>query len=261
MHIFHTITKLICLVIVVFLLSGCISHQEKVPVYSDATLQKTKCQLLLNDKEAEEQGFARQRRMYSHESSQHLSEQAVREGFGAATRSQAMDCFNRAWRFNPENPIAYWGAGIVRGIEAVCYLNEELPDIAKNCWDECVSLFETGERYLPAVPPVTKCEYHMDQAQSYMNYAATMKSSLEEQGLVILLKKAEALLLQYADCKLFQEEENRHVRVRVAYQLSQVYNMLGQIEKFKKYNKIFLQLATPQEKLMFESKEDGKWAK
>jgi len=196
----------------------------------------TECQLLLSDAEAAEQGFVRQRRMYPASSRQRLSEQAVREGFNAATQKEAMACFNRAWRFNPENPMAYWGAGIVRGGEAMRYGEKNNLDIARKCWDDCLKLFEMGAQLLNHVSSVRKVEFQMDQAQSYISYADTMKDHLDDHGKA-LLEKAEAIVLQYYNCTLFKPEENRRVKTRAAWQLWKIYAALGKNEEAEKYNK------------------------
>ena len=96
------------------------SKKDEAPAQSAVTSEKpfevTYCQLLLSEAEVVEQGIDRQRRMYPRGSKLRISAQAVEEGFNAATRKEAMACFNQAWRFNPENPMAYWGAGIIRGL-------------------------------------------------------------------------------------------------------------------------------------------------
>ena len=48
-----------------------------------------------------------------------ISAAAVKDGYAALDKNNldsAMQEFNRAWRFNPENMDAYWGAAIVMGV-------------------------------------------------------------------------------------------------------------------------------------------------
>ena len=99
---------------------GCASRKADVAASAAMEVQApveahlTECQLLWSDEEAAAQGVSRQRNMYG-ASGRRLSEKAAYEGFNAPTREEGMREFNRAWRFNPANAMAYWGAGIVRG--------------------------------------------------------------------------------------------------------------------------------------------------
>jgi hypothetical protein len=119
-------------------MAGCVSSKGDVPDYLSEQSKNpplmTECQLLLSEVEVVEQGIARRRRLYPLSSRLRLSEQAAMNGFNAATRKEAMIFFNQAWRFNPENPMAFWGAGIVRGCEALKYCEENNFDIARKCW-------------------------------------------------------------------------------------------------------------------------------
>jgi hypothetical protein len=132
------------------------SKKDEAPAQSAVTSEKpfevTYCQLLLNEAEVVEQGIDRQRRMYPRGSKLRISAQAVEEGFNAATRKEAMACFNQAWRFNPENPMAYWGAGIIRGLEAKKFSENNMIDIARKYWDDCLKLFESAEKLIDNVP-------------------------------------------------------------------------------------------------------------
>ena len=74
------------------------------------------CQMLLPEKEQKEILSGRR---YPQSTKLRLSVAAIKEGFAALDKKDldnSMREFNRAWRFNPENMDAYWGAAIVMGV-------------------------------------------------------------------------------------------------------------------------------------------------
>lgn len=242
--------------------AGCVSSRAESPIPDRGSAvmkaRATDCQLLLTEDEAERQGIARQRAMYPAASRRRLSDRAARDGFRAATRDEAMREFNRAWRFDPENPMAYWGAAIVRGCEASRYCDEDR-GLARGCWAECVALFEKGALCLNGVSAVRRCEYQMDQAVAYANYAQFLRGESAEQA-AAWLEKAAALILPYHDCRLFGPEENRRVNVRVAWQLKNICASLGKDAEAAKYEAEFLKQATDAEKGEFGSTAPGGWS-
>ena len=236
------------------------THNESLVSPPDTTTQQgtqiTDCQLLLSEEEIQRQGIARQRSMYPAASKRRLSDQAVRDGFSAATRDEAMREFNRAWRFNPENPMAYWGAAIVRGCDAMRYFNEDR-SLSQICQDECIRLFEKGAFFLNNLPEDNRCEYRMDQTTAYLNYAQFLTESKDQA--IALLEKAETIILPYYNCHLFGDEGNRRVNVRVSWQLKEIYTLLSRTADAQKFEDEFLKYATEQERQEFESPADGKW--
>lgn len=100
--------------------------------------------------------------------------------------------------------------------------------------DDCIKLFEICAQMLNHVPPLTKAEFQIDQAQTYISYVASMGDYLGGHDKA-LLEKAEALVLQYHNCTLFRPEENRLINARVAFQLWEIYTALGKCEEAEKY--------------------------
>ncbi|MGN1364704.1 MAG: tetratricopeptide repeat protein [Victivallis vadensis] len=78
-------------------------------------------QALLNEKEQVDQGFVRQRKHYSTVEAQRISNESCERGWKLLFRDKnlpsAMNEFNRAWRFNPDNYQVYWGSGIICSIQ------------------------------------------------------------------------------------------------------------------------------------------------
>ena len=72
------------------------------------------CQMLLPEKEQKE---ILSLRRYPQSTKLRLWAAAIKDGYAALDKKDldnAMREFNRAWRFNPENMDAYWGAGSVQ---------------------------------------------------------------------------------------------------------------------------------------------------
>ncbi|MGE4563678.1 MAG: hypothetical protein AB7F32_02310 [Victivallaceae bacterium] len=62
-----------------------------------------------------------QRMIYPGVSKKRIAAKAVKDGFALLGKKQlpeAMNEFNRAWRFDPDHYASWWGAGIVRGMQA-----------------------------------------------------------------------------------------------------------------------------------------------
>ena len=216
----------------------------------------TECQLLFSEEVVARKGIARQRLMYPSSSRKRLSNSAVRDGFQAATRNEAMREFNRAWRFNPENPMAFWGAGIVRGCEA---LKSTDRDMSKQCWQDSVKLFEKASSLLKTLPPVWQCEFQIDLAVTYGGYGQFLQKESMEQAKVYF-EKAEAILLKYQNCSIFQPDQNRAINIRVIWELKKVYSAWGKSDEADKYDKLFYKATTAQErKSILETVQRSKW--
>ena len=76
---------------------------------------------LLNEKEQVDQGFVRQRKHYNTLVAQRISSESCARGwkflFQDKNLPSAMNEFNKAWRFNPDNCQVYWGGGIICSIQ------------------------------------------------------------------------------------------------------------------------------------------------
>jgi len=216
----------------------------------------TECQLLFSEEEVASQGIARQRVMYPPSSRKRLSDSAVRDGFNAATRNEAMREFNRAWRFNPENPMAFWGAGIVRGCEA---LKSTDRDISRQCWQDSVTLFEKGSSLLKSLSSVQQCEFQIDMAVTYGGYGQFLQQESLEQAKVYF-EKAEAIFLKYHNCSIFQPEQNRAINIRVIWELKKMYSDWGKSDEAEKYDKLFYKTTTEQErKSILKTVQHSRW--
>ena len=244
------------LVVLMVLLTAVSWAESTVPT----TAVITDCQLLMSETEVQSQGIARQRSMYPASSRQRISDQAVRDGFNAATRKEAMREFNRAWRFNPENPLAYWGAAIVKGCEALKYGNDKA--LAGKCWQDSIMLFEKGDALPKAFPPIQKCEYQIDMAVACRDCARFLQKESTDKAKA-LLEKAEAIFLQYHPCSVFQPEQNRRINLRVVWEMKELYSVWGKSDEMEKCHQEFLKLTTEQERKMLSEankKTKARWA-
>lgn len=104
------------------------------------------------------------RMIYPADSKKRIAAKAVRDGFALLGKKQlpeAMAEFNRAWRFAPDHYASWWGAGIVRGIQA-----EPESDQARRCQyiADSVKLLEKAVELAPVQEKINaKC----DLVQSY----------------------------------------------------------------------------------------------
>lgn len=248
------------IILVLLVVTGCMTvpeTEEPKPIVGIIAPQITDCQLLMTEEEVKSQGIEQQRRMYSVDSRQRISEQAVQAGFSAGTRVEAMKEFNCAWRFNPENAMAYWGAAMVRGCEALDLKDDRR--LSGICWEESIQLWEKGALYLNHLSVISRCEFRMDQAAGYALYAEFLQNESKERA-VVLLEKAEALIMPYHNCRHFFPEENRRVNVRVSWQLKQICTLLGRTDDAMKYQEEFLRITSEEERESLDSTKDGRWS-
>ena len=251
-------------VIVLFALwaSGCCNHSctESPIAVAGSNLAETNvtdCQLLLTEEEVKLLDIARQRNMYPASSRSRLSAHAVRDGFHASTRHEAMREFNRAWRFDPENPMAYWGAAIVRGCEALKYSEDR--SVSGECWRDCVTLFEKGASLSKALAPIQQCEFQVDMAVSYRNYAQFLQKESGDKANEFL-EKAEVILMKYRNCNAFQSEQNRIINIRVLWELKKLYSIWDKRSEEEKCDEEFKQITSAQERRMFlNSLKNARW--
>ena len=100
-----------CCSLIVFILFLSMSYAAEIP----------SALALLNEKEQVDQGFVHQRKHYNTLVAQRISNESCERGwkllFQDNNLPSAMDEFNKAWRFNPENYQVYWGSGIICSIQ------------------------------------------------------------------------------------------------------------------------------------------------
>ncbi len=245
---------------VMALLAGCTKSEKEPPAAETGKapagdIQITECQLLMTNEEASLLGYDKQREKYPPDARRRISMKAAREGFEAKTRAEGMAAFNQAWRFDPENPMAYWGAAIARGCEAMRYNNDHA--IAQKCWEDCLALFEKGSAFLDQEPPVRKVELQLDQASAHARYGMFLMADSKEQAMA-QLEKAEALLRPYHGIDSFKPIENARVTARVVWELKGICATLGKTEDAKRFSKEFESL--PKElRMLFEAPGSQNW--
>ena len=87
--------------------------------------------------------------------------------FNRSYITDAMECFNYCWNFNNENYQAYWGAGVVRGVQATFTKDETLIEKYLKQSVEFMLLAEKHE-----VPAAQINNLHLDLANSYNGLGA-----------------------------------------------------------------------------------------
>ena len=249
---------LFTLLAAVMVLTGCAKSEGEKPAAEAAQAgetQLTECQLLMTNEEATLLGYDKQREKYPPDVRRRISMQAAQEGLNATTRSESMKAFNKAWRFDPENSLAYWGAAITRGCEAMKYNNDRT--VAQKCWEDCLALFEKGSAFLDKEPPVRKVEFQLDQASAHARYGMFRMEDSKEQAME-QLEKAEALLRPYHGIDSLTPVENARVSARVVWQLKDICATLGKAEDAKSFTKEYESL--PKElRRLFETPDTQTW--
>ncbi|WP_288590850.1 tetratricopeptide repeat protein [uncultured Victivallis sp.] len=100
-----------CCLLIVFILFLSMSYATEIPY----------AQALLNEREQVDQGFVRQRKHYNTLDAQRISNESCERGWKFLFQDKnlplAMNEFNKAWRFNPDNYQVYWGSGIICSIQ------------------------------------------------------------------------------------------------------------------------------------------------
>lgn len=170
------------------------------------------CPMLLSETEQKVMGYDRQRNMYPLGSRQRLSAAALKGGsdfLKKGERAKAMEEFNRAWRFDPTNPYAYWMAAIVRSMEGQDYKDVAL---RKKCFDDGLKLFEIASKLVPATEKILKENLILDKGETLIQYGLFLKKDNPEQA-EKLFQQAEALLKDFAPG---EDERGKQVRERVS---------------------------------------------
>ena len=121
------------------------------------------CQMLLPEKEQKE---ILSLRRYPQSTKLRLWAAAIKDGYAALDKKDldnAMREFNRAWRFNPKNMDAYWGAAIVMGLYAEKAQNTAE---AKSFIEKSLKLFELAHKNLSG-DIIVKENFQLDYAASF----------------------------------------------------------------------------------------------
>ena len=188
------------------------------------------CQMLLPEKEQKE---ILSLRRYPQSTKRRLSAAAIKDGYAALDKKDldnAMREFNRAWRFNPENMDAYWGAAIVMGLYAEKAQNTAE---AKSFIENSLKLFELARKYLSG-DIIVKENFQLDYAASfYVAGQILLKSDKKSAEKYFLgAEKIWLTLLKKRDMK---KQRDALVYYRTCWHLTKLYRDWGKQELNKKY--------------------------
>jgi tetratricopeptide (TPR) repeat protein len=91
---------------------------------------------------------------------------------------EAMDCFNYCWSFNNKNYQAYWGAGVVRGIQATLVEDKAL---IEKYLEQSIKFLLLAKKY--DIPPAQVNKLNLDLANAYNGLGAfSLQVSKKEQA-------------------------------------------------------------------------------
>ena len=189
------------------------------------------CQMLLPEKE--QQRILFERWWYPLGTKLRLSVAAIKDGFAALDEKDldsAMKEFNRAWRFNPENMDAYWGAAIVMGLYA-----EKAKTIAeaKSFIEKSLRLFEIAQSHLSG-NIIEKENWLLDYAASfYMAGKLSFKSDKTAAEKYFL--EAEKIWLTLQKNRDLKKQRDALVYYRTCWHLTKLYRDWGKEDLYKKY--------------------------
>ena len=187
-----------------------------------ASDENQEIQMLLSAERQKELGFDRQRKMYPLDRAKRLSRDAVNDGWRLMRENKldlAMAEFNRAWRFDPNQYGAWYGAGIIRWKQVQAAKKSE--DVAAYCKD-VIALFGKA---LELAPAERKIYLQSDLAQGCTVYAAALimlgKKSEAESLLLRGKELLEALRKQFPDNGRFHDLSAVNAFYRGDYALAQ----------------------------------------
>ena len=188
------------------------------------------CQMLLPEKEQKEilSGCR-----YPQSTKRRLSVVAIKEGFAAIDKKDldnAMREFNRAWRFNPENMDAYWGAAIVMGLYAEKAQNTAE---AKNFIEKSLKLFELAHKNLSG-DIIVKENFQLDYAASFYVAGQILLKSDKKAAEKYFLG-AEKIWLPLLKNRDMKKQRDALVYYRTCWHLTKLYRDWGKQELYKKY--------------------------
>ena len=188
------------------------------------------CQMLLPEKEQKE---ILSLRRYPQGTKLRLSVAAIKAGFAALDKKDldnAMREFNRAWRFNPENMDAYWGAAIVMGLHA-----EKAKNIAeaKSFIENSLKLFELARKYLSG-NIIVKENFQLDYAASFYVAGQILLKSDKKSAEKYFLE-AEKIWLPFLNNRDMKKQRDALVYYRTCWHLTKLYRDWGKEDLYKKY--------------------------
>ena len=188
------------------------------------------CQMLLPEKEQKEILSGRR---YPQSTKRRLSAAAIKAGYAALDKKDldnAMREFNRAWRFNPENMDAYWGAAIVMGLHA-----EKAKTIAeaKSFIENSLKLFELARKYLSG-NIIEKENFQLDYAASFYVAGQILLKSDKKAAEKYFLE-AEKIWLPLLKKRDMKKQRDALVYYRTCLHLTELYRDWGKQELYKKY--------------------------
>ena len=188
------------------------------------------CQMLLPEKEQKEILSGRR---YPQSTKRRLSVAAIKAGFAALDKKDldnAMREFNRAWRFNPENMDAYWGAAIVMGLHA-----EKAKTIAeaKSFIENSLKLFELARKYLSG-DIIVKENFQLDYAASFYVAGQILLKSDKKSAEKYFLE-AEKIWLPFLNNRDMKKQRDAQVYYRTCWHLTKLYRDWGKEDLYKKY--------------------------
>ena len=188
------------------------------------------CQMLLPEKEQKE---ILSGRWYPQGTKLRLSAAAIKEGFAALDKKDldnAMREFNRAWRFNPENMDAYWGAAIVMGLHA-----EKAKTIAeaKSFIENSLKLFELARKYLSG-DIIVKENFQLDYAASFYVAGQILLNS-DKTATEKYFLEAEKIWLPFLNNRDMKKQRDALVYYRTCWHLTKLYRDWGKEDLYKKY--------------------------
>ena len=188
------------------------------------------CQMLLPEKEQKE---ILSGRWYPQGTKLRLWAAAIKAGFAALDKKDldnAMREFNRAWRFNPENMDAYWGAAIVMGLHA-----EKAKTIAeaKSFIENSLKLFELARKYLSG-DIIVKENFQLDYAASFYVAGQILLKSDKKAAEKYFLG-AEKIWLPLLHNRDMKKQRDALIYYRTCWHLTKLYRDWGKEDLYKKY--------------------------
>ena len=188
------------------------------------------CQMLLPDKEQKKILSARR---YPQASKLRLSAAAVKDGYAALDKNDlnsAMREFNRAWRFNPKNIEAYWGAAIVMGLKAE---KAKSTADARKLIEKSLRLFEIAKIHLSG-NLIESENWQLDYAAScYL--AGKILFETDKAAAEKYFIEAEKIWLPLLEKRDMKKKRDFQVYHRTCWHLTGLYRDWGKQELYKKY--------------------------
>ena len=188
------------------------------------------CQMLLPEKEQKE---ILSLRRYPQSTKLRLWTAAIKDGYAALDKKDldnAMREFNRAWRFNPKNMDAYWGAAIVMGLYAEKAQNTAE---AKSFIEKSLKLFELAHKNLSG-DSIVKENFQLDYAASFYVAGQILLKSDKKSAEKYFLE-AEKIWLPFLNNRDMKKQRDALVYYRTCWHLTKLYRDWGKEDLYKKY--------------------------